>query len=143
MRFEAAEYGRVDLPVAAATGQAALGEAVATRLDGRPVSADLAGLDSTTLACLAAQRGPVTAVTFADDRLRDDDLPYAIRTAAAVPGLMHHTVPGTANTVYYDGLDDLSRLPVTDAPNAYPSPRRSNGPCWTRSPPSTPPPDCT
>lgn len=119
VRFEPAEYGRVDLPVAAATVRAALVEAVATRCDGRPVSADLAGLDSTTLACLAATRGPVTAVTFADERLRDDDLPYAARTAAAVPNLTHHAVPGTANTVYYDGLDDLSRLPVTDAPNAY------------------------
>ncbi|OKI41662.1 hypothetical protein A6A29_37670 [Streptomyces sp. TSRI0281] len=119
VRFEPAEYGSVDLHDAAATVRAALGEAVATRLDGRPVSADLAGLDSTTLACLAAQRGPVTAVTFADERLRDDDLPCATRTAAAVPGLTHHAVPGTANTVYYDGLDDLSRLPVTDAPNAY------------------------
>lgn len=119
VRFEPAEYRAVDLPVAAATVRAALSEAVATRLDGRPVSADLAGLDSTALACLAAQRGPVTAVTFADDRLRDDDLPYAVRTAAAVPGLTHHAVPGTAHTVYYDGLDDLGALPLTDAPNAY------------------------
>ncbi len=118
-RYEPAAYESVDLPVAAATVRAALSEAVATRLDGRTVSADLAGLDSTTLACLAAQRGPVTAVTFADERLRDDDLPYATRTAAAVPGLTHHTVPGTANTVYYDGLDSLDLLPVTDAPNAY------------------------
>ncbi|MFE5740153.1 albusnodin/ikarugamycin family macrolactam cyclase [Streptomyces celluloflavus] len=119
VRFEPAEYESVDLPVAAATVRAALGEAVATRLDGRPVSADLAGLDSTTLACLAAQRGPVTAVTFADERLRDDDLLYATRTAAAVPNLTHHAVAGTAHTVYNDGLDDLSRLPVTDTPNAY------------------------
>ncbi|MFJ8764673.1 albusnodin/ikarugamycin family macrolactam cyclase [Streptomyces clavifer] len=119
VRFEPTAYEDVDLPVAAATVRAALGEAVATRLDGRPVSADLAGLDSTTLACLAAQRGPVTAVTFADERLRDDDLPYATRTTAAVPNLTHHAVAGTVNTVYYDGLGDLSRLPVTDAPNAY------------------------
>ncbi len=119
VRFEPAEYSRVELPVAAATVRAALGEAVATRLDGRPVSADLAGLDSTTLTCLAAQRGPVTAVTLADERLRDDDLPFASRTAAAVANLTHHAVPGSANTVYYDGLDDLSSLPVTDAPNAY------------------------
>ncbi|BFO23101.1 hypothetical protein SHKM778_94890 (plasmid) [Streptomyces sp. KM77-8] len=119
VRFEPAAYESVDLPVAAATVRAALGEAVATCLDGRPVSADLAGLDSTTLACLAAQRGPVSAVTFADERLRDDDLPYATRTAAAVPNLAHHAVPGTAHTVYYDGLDDLSTLPLTDAPNAY------------------------
>jgi asparagine synthase (glutamine-hydrolysing) len=119
VRFEPAAYGSLDLPVAAATVRAALVEAVATRLDGRPVSADLAGLDSTTLACLAAQQGPVTAVTFADERLRDDDLPYATRAAAAVPHLTHHAVAGTAHTVYYDGLDALNRLPVTDAPHAY------------------------
>lgn len=119
VRFEPTAYERVDLPVAAATVRAALDNAVATRLDGRPVSADLAGLDSTTLACLAAGRGLVTAVTFADERLRDDDLLYAARTAAAVPGLTHHAVAGSTHTVYYDGLDDLSRLPVTDAPNAY------------------------
>ena len=119
VRYEPTEYENVDLPTAAATVRAALVEAVATRLDGRPVSADLAGLDSTTLACLATQYGPVTAVTFADERLHDDPLPYATRTAAAVPGLTHHAVPGTPHTVYYDGLDDLSRLPMTDTPTAY------------------------
>ncbi|GAB2785765.1 hypothetical protein GCM10027073_17760 [Streptomyces chlorus] len=92
---------------------------LAARVDDRPVSADLAGLDSTTLACLAAQRVPVATVTFADERLRDDDLAFALRTAATVPNLAHHTVPGAAGTVYYAGLDDLSGLPMTDAPNAY------------------------
>ncbi|MGO4752909.1 asparagine synthase-related protein, partial [Streptomyces sp. 2MCAF27] len=112
-------YPAVDLRQQAPVVRAALAEAVATRIDDRPVSADLAGLDSTTLACLAAQHAPVAAVTFADERLRDDDLAFAARTAATVPGLAHHTVPGTVDTVYYAGLDDLSTLPVTDAPNAY------------------------
>ncbi|MFH8411383.1 hypothetical protein ACH4FX_42500 [Streptomyces sp. NPDC018019] len=58
-------------------------------------------------------------MTFADERLRDDDLAFAARTAATVPGLTHHTVPGAAATVYYACLDDLPALPVTDAPNAY------------------------
>ncbi|MGX7758016.1 albusnodin/ikarugamycin family macrolactam cyclase [Streptomyces angustmyceticus] len=119
VRYEPAEYAPVDLRDAAPTVRAALTEAVGTRCDGRPVSADLAGLDSTALACLAAQRGPVTAVTFADARLRDDDLAYAVRTAATVPGLTHRTVSGHPDTVYYAGLEDLSVLPVTDAPNAY------------------------
>ncbi|MFL4910673.1 albusnodin/ikarugamycin family macrolactam cyclase [Streptomyces sp. MMS24-I2-30] len=118
-RYEPAAYPRAGLRTQAPVVRAALAEAVAARIDGRPVSADLAGLDSTTLACLAARRGPVTAVTFADGRLRDDDLAFAVRTAAAVPGLTHHAVPGAAGTVYYAGLDDLSALPVTDAPNAY------------------------
>ncbi|MFI1801507.1 hypothetical protein ACH427_29785 [Streptomyces sp. NPDC020379] len=79
----------------------------------------LAGLDSTTLACLAARRERVTAVTFADARLKDDDLAYAARTAAAVPGIDHHAVPGGKKTVYYAAIDDIPGLPVTDAPNAY------------------------
>ncbi|MDT0456960.1 albusnodin/ikarugamycin family macrolactam cyclase [Streptomyces sp. DSM 41527] len=119
VRYEPVKYEPVDLRDAAPTVRAALTQAVGTRCDGRPVSADLAGLDSTTLACLAAQRGPVTTVTFADARLRDDDLAYAVRTAATVPGLAHQTVPGSPDTVYYAGLEDLSALPVTDAPNAY------------------------
>ncbi|MGO4427770.1 asparagine synthase-related protein, partial [Streptomyces sp. MCAF7] len=118
-RYEPVGYPAVDLRQQAPVVRAALAEAVATRIDDRPVSADLAGLDSTTLACLAAQHAPVAAVTFADERLRDDDLAFAARTAATVPGLAHHTVPGTVDTVYYAGLDDLSTLPVTDAPNAY------------------------
>ncbi|WP_030888131.1 albusnodin/ikarugamycin family macrolactam cyclase [Streptomyces sp. NRRL S-1868] len=118
-RYEPVSHPRVDLREQAPVVRAALAEAVAARIDDRPVSADLAGLDSTTLACLAAQRGPVAAVTFADERLRDDDLAFAVRTAATVPGLAHHTVPGATGTVYYAGLDDLSGLPVTDVPNAY------------------------
>ncbi|GGO58959.1 asparagine synthase [Streptomyces lasiicapitis] len=118
-RYEPVTYPAVDLRRQAPVVRAALAQAVAARIDDRPVSADLAGLDSTTLACLAAQRGPVTAVTFADERLRDDDHAFAARTAAAVPHLGHHAVPGSAGTVYYAGLDDLSALPVTDAPNAY------------------------
>ncbi|MFB7461325.1 albusnodin/ikarugamycin family macrolactam cyclase [Streptomyces sp. NPDC056188] len=118
-RYEPVAYPPVALREQAPVVRAALAEAVAARIDDRPVSADLAGLDSTTLACLAAQHTPVTAVTFADERLRDDDLAYAARTAATVPGLTHHPVPGGPGTVYYAGLDRLERLPVTDAPNAY------------------------
>ncbi|MDT0447773.1 asparagine synthase-related protein [Streptomyces hesseae] len=119
VRYEPAEYEAVDLREAAPMVRAALSEAVAVRMDGRPVSADLAGLDSTTLACLAARHRPVTAVTFADERLRDDDLAYAKRTAAVVPGLRHHAVPGALGTVYYAGLDDVSALSFTDTPNAF------------------------
>ncbi|WP_274919420.1 albusnodin/ikarugamycin family macrolactam cyclase [Streptomyces sp. WZ-12] len=118
-RYEPVTYPSVALREAAPTVRAALTEAVATRIDDRPVSADLAGLDSTTLACLAAQHAPVTAVTYADERLRDDDLAYARRTAAAVPSLTHHAVPGAADAVYYAGLNDLTELPATDAPNPY------------------------
>src|SRR5262249_2624727 len=112
-------YEPTDLREAAPVARAALTEAVEARLGGRPVSSDLAGLDSTTLACLAARRGRVTAVTFADARLKDDDLAYAARTAAAVPGIDHHAVPGGVETVYYAAVGDIGGLPVTDAPNAY------------------------
>ncbi|MGW2189705.1 albusnodin/ikarugamycin family macrolactam cyclase [Streptomyces sp. NPDC001719] len=119
VRYEPAAYEPVDLREAAPVVRAALAEAVAVRLDGRPVSADLAGLDSTALACLAARHQLVTAVTFADERLRDDDLTYARRTAATVPNLRHHPVPGTPDTVYYAGLEEPSALPFTDTPNAF------------------------
>ncbi|MFI9206288.1 albusnodin/ikarugamycin family macrolactam cyclase [Streptomyces sp. NPDC053048] len=119
VRYEPADAEPVSLRDAAPIVRAALAEAVAVRLGDQPVSADLAGLDSTTLACLAARSGPVAAVTFADERLRDDDLAYAVRTAATVRGLAHHTVSGSPQTVYYAGLEDLSSLPATDAPNAY------------------------
>ncbi|GLF97801.1 albusnodin/ikarugamycin family macrolactam cyclase [Streptomyces yaizuensis] len=117
--YEPASYDPVDLHRAGPALRAALFEAVATRIVDRPVSADLAGLDSTTLACLAARSGPVTAVTFADPRLRDDDLVYAARTAVTVPDLHHQVVSGNPDTVYYQGLDDLTELPATDAPSAY------------------------
>lgn len=119
-RYEPAEYEPVSLEEAAPAVGAALRLAVAARLDGRrPVSSDLAGLDSTTLACLAAGHGPVTATTFSDPRIRNDDLSFARRTAAAVPGLRHRVVTGSADTVYYSGLHDIRHLPATDAPNPY------------------------
>lgn len=118
-RYEPVAYEAVELRRAAPSVRAALTEAVAARCDEGPVSADVAGLDSTTLACLAAKSGPVTALTFADQRLRDDDLAYARRTAAAVSGLEHHAVSGSPGTVYYSALEDLAALPCTDAPNAY------------------------
>ncbi|MFF5719283.1 albusnodin/ikarugamycin family macrolactam cyclase [Streptomyces buecherae] len=118
-RYEPVQYAPVDLRQHAPVVRAALTEAVAARIDGRTISADLAGLDSTTLACLAAQHAPVTAVTIGDKRLRDDDVLHATRTAASVRGLAHHTVPGDPDAVYYAGLDDVSALPVTDSPNAY------------------------
>ncbi|MFF9554564.1 albusnodin/ikarugamycin family macrolactam cyclase [Streptomyces albus] len=118
-RYEPLEYAPVPLAEAASTVRAALEEAVAVRLDERPVSSDLAGLDSTTLACLAARHAPVLGVTYADERLRDDDLAYAVRTAATVPGIGHRRVAGTPTTVYYAELADPATVPLTDAPSAF------------------------
>lgn len=73
----------------------ALIDAVAARTNGRDlVSADLGGLDSTSLCCVAA-RGPaqVVAYTWAGrDPLTDDEF-WARRTATALPRLEHHVVP--------------------------------------------------
>ncbi|MET9296196.1 albusnodin/ikarugamycin family macrolactam cyclase [Streptomyces sp. NPDC003077] len=120
-RYEPVEYPPVPMAEGCSAVAAVLREAVASRLGERAVSCDLAGLDSTTLACLAAQNdaGPVTATTFTHPRLRDDDLAFARRTVAAVPGLRHRVVTGTADTVYYSGLEDLECLPPTDAPTPY------------------------
>ncbi|WP_116209569.1 albusnodin/ikarugamycin family macrolactam cyclase [Streptomyces olivoreticuli] len=117
--YEPVEYVPTGLREAAPMVRAAIAEAVAVRIEDRPVSADLAGLDSTTLACLAARHEAVTAVTFADERLRDDDLAFAQRAAQAVPQLYHHAVPGSPATVYYAAVEDLAGLPVTDVPNVF------------------------
>jgi asparagine synthase (glutamine-hydrolysing) len=110
----------VPLAEAAERLRQALTEAVTARMTAHEtVSFDLAGLDSTTLACLAAQVRSVVAVTFTDDRLRNDDPAYATRTAQAVPGLDHRLVVGGPHTDYYTGIADLDGQAVTDAPNAY------------------------
>jgi asparagine synthase (glutamine-hydrolysing) len=119
-RFEPDDYPAVPMAQGAAAVAGVLEQAVTSRLLGRPVVADLAGLDSTTLVCLAAARGvPVSAVTYADPRMRDDDLAYARRTAALVPGVRHRTVRGSEETVPYAGLEDPRSVPVTDAPSLY------------------------
>ncbi|AEM88723.1 albusnodin/ikarugamycin family macrolactam cyclase [Streptomyces violaceusniger] len=121
-RVEPYEGEVAPLPLAEAAGQLrqTLGEAVSARLAAHPhASFDLAGLDSSTLACLGARERPVTAATFTDERLRNDDLAYATRTAAAVPGLTHHVVAGGPHTDYYTGIAENGGQPVTDAPNAY------------------------
>lgn len=117
-RYEPTEYDPVSLPDGAPAVRAALSLAVAARIDGRPVSADLAGVDSTTLACLAAQHTTIRAITHTHTLLRNDDIDYAHRTAAAV-GLNHRVVEGDDRTLYYSGLNDLPGLPATDAPTAY------------------------
>jgi asparagine synthase (glutamine-hydrolysing) len=118
--YEPADHPGLDMRAGAPAVAAALTDAVAARLDGRPVVADLAGLDSTTLVCLAAARGTeVSALTHADPRMRDDDLAYAQRTAAAVPGLTHHVIRGSDETVMYADLDTPDPGPPPDEPSLY------------------------
>nr|WP_245533452.1 albusnodin/ikarugamycin family macrolactam cyclase [Actinoalloteichus spitiensis] len=120
IRYEPSKYPVHSVQDAASKVRVSLEDAVDARLDGRPVSADLAGLDSTTLVCLAARRNPVHAVTFANRRLRDDDEYYATRTARAVGSVRHTLVEGGPSAVYYHACCiDLESLPLTDAPHAY------------------------
>ncbi|MGW0562926.1 albusnodin/ikarugamycin family macrolactam cyclase [Streptomyces sp. NPDC003016] len=84
------------------------------------VSADLSGgVDSSAITSLAAAHGPVTAVTYTDGLLADqDDIHYARRIAADHPTLTHVEVNGaTAGVGHFDGLHDLRRLPLTDSPS--------------------------
>ncbi|MER6914800.1 albusnodin/ikarugamycin family macrolactam cyclase [Streptomyces sp. NPDC000594] len=114
--YEPVEYPQVDIETGAHHLARTLLLAVSARLgEHRAVSSDLAGLDSTTLACLAAQHRPVTAVTFTDDRIGDDDLAHARRTVAAVPRISHRLATGSEHTVMYEGLSH----PPTDTPTAY------------------------
>lgn len=78
-------------------------------------AADLSGgLDSTTLAALAARRGRITAVTVHPTAVNvGGDLHYARITAASIPNLHHVLLPLGERHLPYTGLDDL---PPTDEP---------------------------
>ncbi|WP_406109875.1 asparagine synthase-related protein [Kitasatospora purpeofusca] len=97
-----------------------LTEAVARRAQrAHPLSADLSGgVDSSTLACLAATTGgPLLAVTYTDTAMAEqDDLRYARQIAAAVPAITHQVVHGAATVRHFDGLDGPGPLPHTDLP---------------------------
>lgn len=82
-------------------------------------SADLSGgLDSTTLAHLSARAGKTHAVTYTDEWLRNDDLPYATAAADEMPGAVHHVVTGDRSTLHYTGLSpEHLAVPVSDAPS--------------------------
>ncbi|WP_426368539.1 asparagine synthase-related protein [Streptomyces sp. E-08] len=82
-------------------------------------SADLSGgLDSTTLAHLSARAGKTHAVTYTDEWLRNDDLPYATAAADAMPGVVHHVMRGDRSTLHYAGLDpEHLAVPFSDAPS--------------------------
>ncbi|MFG3255106.1 asparagine synthase-related protein [Streptomyces sp. NPDC048172] len=108
-----------------AEGARAVREALAAGVEARTrgrdrVSADLSGLDSTAVCCLAA-RGEgegedegaggtgvrVLAFTAASPDPLDDDVAWARRTAAAVPGIEHRTVPADEMPQIYSGLPEL------------------------------------
>src|SRR5207248_433693 len=80
------------------------------------LSTDLSGgLDSSTLAVLAAQAGGrLVAVTYADPyAVNDEDVHFARTVAAAEPRLHHVVVTGDETTLPFTALDST---PVTDEP---------------------------
>ncbi|MQA23939.1 MAG: albusnodin/ikarugamycin family macrolactam cyclase [Micromonosporaceae bacterium] len=98
--------------------------AVACRTSDATPAADLSGgLDSTTLAALAAKRGPITGVTVHPAAVNaGGDIHYARITAAAIPNLRHVLLPLDGRHLPYTSLDDL---PPTDEP-------APSTPTWTR-----------
>ncbi|MGP3987196.1 asparagine synthase-related protein [Streptomyces sp. 3N207] len=101
---------RLPLSEGAPALRAALHAAVAVRTTGRTVvSSDLSGLDSTSLCCLAARQEEtrVVAFTAASPDPLDDDVTWAFRTAAAVPGVQHHLVPHQDMPTIYEALPGM------------------------------------
>ncbi|GGV70600.1 hypothetical protein GCM10010277_81750 [Streptomyces longisporoflavus] len=99
-----------DLPLAegARAVREALEAAVAVRTAGQQlVSGDLSGLDSTSVCCLAAGRTRVVAFTAASPDPLDDDVEWAVRTAAAAGGIEHHVVPAAEMPSIYHGLPGM------------------------------------
>lgn len=88
-------------------------EGVRARTRGLHVSADLAGVDSTALAVLAARFGPVTGVTaHPEGGPEEGDLRYA--RALDVPGLSHRVFPMGEGHLPFSGFP--GSLPPTDEP---------------------------
>jgi len=88
--------------------RAALSEAVEVRMRGRElVTADLAGVDTTSLCCLAA-RGPahVAAYTWAPLDPGADDAFWARRTVAALGTIEHHIVPSECTPFAFSGIGE-------------------------------------
>ncbi|MFE6186517.1 asparagine synthase-related protein [Streptomyces sp. NPDC056465] len=111
---------RLALDRAAPLVREAVVEAVERRtLMGAQVSADLSGgMDSSVVASIAAASTRLLAVTYTDARMRDeDDVHYARRVAAELPGVRHQVVEGgTGEARHFGGLNDPHLLPLTDTP---------------------------
>lgn len=95
--------------------QTTLEAAVRLRVERARPAVDLSGgMDSTTLAVLAAQHCSVMTVTVHPDGVTSGgDLDHARTTAAAHRGMWHVLLPLTDEHLPYSSLDDL---PATDEP---------------------------
>ncbi|MFJ6483959.1 albusnodin/ikarugamycin family macrolactam cyclase [Streptomyces sp. NPDC091682] len=92
-----------------------LAEGVRIRVAGRPVSSDLSGgLDSSTLAALAARCGPVTGVTYHPEGVKaGGDVDHARLVAHAHPAIRHEFMALDDSHLPFT---DLDALPLTDEP---------------------------
>lgn len=91
----------------------ALGEGVRVRVEGVSATTDLAGMDSTTVALLAAQYGPITGVTVHPAGVTSGgDMQYA--QALTVPGLTRAPFPLGARHLPFTATD--VPLPASDEP---------------------------
>lgn len=95
-----------------------LPDAVIRRVrNARAASVDLGGVDSGSLAVLAAGAGNITAITYADHP-GSEDVRYARQVVADTPGLRHVVVPRSPSSLHCSGLHDLGATPVVDLPSA-------------------------
>lgn len=106
---DAAEELRHELPLA--VGRRAL--------TSRPLSSDLSGgVDSSVITCLAAVHTDLTAITYVDAAMADqDDTRYAAEIAAAYPSITRHLVDARlTGSRHFDQLADPADVPATDVP---------------------------
>ncbi len=90
----------------AAAFREALSAAIDARVRGRDlVSADLGGLDSTAVCCLAARSSPsVVAYTAGGRDPMAEDALWAGRTLAGFSNVEHHVIPDDRFPMLYEGL---------------------------------------
>jgi asparagine synthase (glutamine-hydrolysing) len=125
VRWWSAPEPTVPMAQGASALRAALSAAVEVRTRGRElVSTDLAGVDTTSLCCLAA-RGPaqVSAYTWAPLDPAADDALWAHRTAAALGTIEHHIVPAERTPFAFSGLGEQDDVAL-DEPCAITLDRR-------------------
>ncbi|MGH4009144.1 MAG: asparagine synthase-related protein [Pseudonocardiaceae bacterium] len=125
VRWWSAPQPTVPMAEGAPALRAALAAAVEVRMRGRElVTTDLAGVDTTSLCCLAA-RGPahVAAYTWAPLDPAADDAFWARRTVTALGCVEHHIVPSECTPFAFSGIGEQDDVTL-DEPCAVTLDRR-------------------
>jgi len=111
------------LPISLEEGGERLRSALLTAIERRatmtegPLASDLSGgLDSSSLAILAARHVGVHGITYVDPWMHGSDLHFAKLVAEHTPNITHTIVTGNHSTVHYSGIDDPWSFPQTDLP---------------------------